>query len=136
MTASEVVGVMLRRGPIPPGPLAIYAALYQAGQEGVDEEALIERVRWGDRKSFAMVLRGISRRVAKVTEHRFKDYRALIVERHVGGRQRLVLAPAVFAAAAEDAKLHRVLMLPVDEILSTRNPNDPQGDKRRWLRVA
>lgn len=127
---------MLRRGPNPPGPLAIYAALYQAGEEGVDEGALIDRVRWGDRKSFALVLRGISRRVAKITERRFKDYSAVIVERHVGGRQRLVLAPAVFAAAAEDASLHRILMLPVEEILSTRNPNDPQGDKGRWLRVT
>ena len=73
LTASEIESIMVRRGPNPPGPLAIYAALYQAGESGVTEDALIDRARWGDRQSFAMVLRGISRRVAKVTGSRLSE---------------------------------------------------------------
>ncbi len=126
---------MVRRGPNPPGPLAIYAALYQAGEAGTLEDALIDRVRWGDRQSFAMVLRGISRRVASVTGRRFTDYRALFVESRATGGKRLALRSEVRKAIDADASMRRILTLPVEDILATRNPADPQGDQRNWPRL-
>ena len=135
LTALEVQSIMVRRGPNPPGPLAIYAALFQAGEVGVAEQALIDRARWGDRRSFAKVLQGISRRVASVTGRRFTDYQALIVERHDGGR-RLALRREVLDAIEADSGMRRILMLPVEEILATRNPADPQRDQTKWPRLA
>ena len=136
LTSSEIHSIMVRRGPNPPGPLAIYAALFQAGGSGVIDNDLIERTRWGDRKSFAMVLRGISRRVATVTNRRLSDYRALIVERHSAGGTRLALRSEVLEAIEAEPGMRRILKLPVEEILATRNPDNPQQDQSKWPRLA
>ena len=100
------------------------------------EGALIERTRWGDSKSFSMVLRGISRRIATVTERRFSDHGALIVERHGAGGKRLTLRPEMLEAIDAEPSMRRIMMLPVEEILATRNPAEPQKDQSKWPRLA
>ena len=87
-------------------------------------------------QSLAMVLRGVSRRVATVTGRRFSEYAALIVERPGVGGKRLALRPEVLEAIAADPNMHRIMMLPVEEILATRNPADPQRDQSKWPRLA
>jgi hypothetical protein len=132
---SEIVDILVRRGPIPPGPLAIFAALYKAGDAGITEDALIDTVRWGDRNAFFTVLRGISRRVAAKSSMGARGHHALIAERVVGGVKRYFLPGDVRDAIEADPAIKRIMELSVKEILATRNPDDPQGDKSRWPRL-
>jgi hypothetical protein len=135
LDSAMIHGILVRRGPNPPGPLATYAALYQAGEVGLPEAVLIDRVRWGDRRSFRQVLHNVSRRVKRITGRQSSGYEVLLVERHDGGKQ-LALRPEVREVIEADAKLQQFLMLPVEEILAMRNPDNPEGDKSKWPRLA
>jgi hypothetical protein len=129
-----VHAALVRDDRLPPGPCAIFAALYQAGPEGVPEDDLIRRARWGDATSFHRVLQGTSRRIRNRTAGTL-GYEALIAKRSMGVRLHWSLTPEARAAIDDVPALRRVLEMPVADILATRNPDDPQRDKSRWLRL-
>lgn len=130
-----VHAALVRDDRLPPGPYAIFAALHQAGDEGVREDDLINRVRWGDARSFHAVLREVTRRIRNRTTIGALGYEALIATRLVGSRLHYCLLPDARTVIDEIASLRSVLQLPVTDILATRNPENPQGDKSKWLRL-
>ena len=136
MKRSEILNVLVRKGPYPPGPLAIYAALYQSDHGGVPLRELVDRVRWGDEASFRKVLQGISRRVGSRTPRVVGGYRALLAERFERGTTYIALRPEARDAINASPELDTFLRTPVVDILATRNPANPQGDKSRWLRLT
>lgn len=56
--------------PLPPGPITLFKALYEAGQQSISRETLITEMRWNNKKSFDGLLKlSISgKRLAKIPE--------------------------------------------------------------------
>jgi hypothetical protein len=130
-----VDAALVRKDRLPPGPLAIFAALYHAGADGIPEDELVHRVRWDDALSFQRVLQGVTKRIRERATLGATVYRAHIRTRTVGSRLHYLLAPEARAAIDDVDQLRRILQMPVADILATRNPADPQGDKSKWLRL-
>jgi hypothetical protein len=135
LAPAEIVDILVRPGPIPPGPLAIFAALYEAGDAGMAEDSLIDTARWGDRKAFLTVLRNFSKRVAAKSAMGAEGHRALIDERMVDGVKRYFLRKEVRDVIEAESEIAQIFGMTVKEILATRNPDDPEGDKSRWPRL-
>lgn len=135
---ADILAILIRRGKrLAPGPLAIYNVLYQAGDRGVSERALVDRVRDGNLDSFQKVLRGISRRVKETrsVDVGRDDYRALLGERLEGADTVYFLRPEVREAMQAEPEYRRLMEMPVATILAMRNPDDPQRDQSRWPRI-
>ncbi len=71
---------VLRRISTPRGQVTLFKALYEAKGEFVSREELIERIRWGNPKSFTGVLAALAGRVnhTEVFEEDKPGYEALI----------------------------------------------------------
>lgn len=134
---------VLRRINIPRGQVTLFKALYEAEDQFIPREELIESIRWGDPKSFTGVLAALSGRVNE-TEGFKEDrpgYEALIEVRQIDGKESMRLRPEAREAMNRVEKLQEAFDKTMEELLEgiEVEPKGPslvdlegKGGSRTW----
>ena len=109
----------LLRISIPRGQVTLLKALYEAEDKFVPRKELVERIRWGDSKSFAGVLAAFAGRINH-TEG-FGDekpgYEAFIEVKEVDGEESFRLRPAAKRAIERVESMAETFEQPMEELL-------------------
>jgi hypothetical protein len=110
---------VLRRMSIPRGQVTLLKALYDAEDEFVSRERLVEEIRWGNADEFRGLLAAFSNRVNNTPgfEESSPGYVAFVEKRTIEGERHFRLRPAARRAVERVPALMEAIGRPMEELL-------------------
>jgi len=110
---------VLRRISIPRGQVTLLKALYEAEDKFAQRKELVERIRWGDSKSFTGVLAAFSGRINHTEgfEGEKPGYEAFIEVKEIDGEESFRLRPEARQAIERVENLVKTFDQPMEDLL-------------------
>jgi len=118
VTALERV---IRRKEMNRGQTTLLKYLYEADDEWVKRDEVVDKIRWGDSKSFVGVLSALSNRVNHTDEITSSPgYETFIERRDINGEEHLRLRDEARQAIDRVDRLHKAFERPMEELLDNQ----------------